>query len=122
MEIHPYTTQTTSLFLHLSIRKTVFSKLSTLKESFVFSDCLFFFFQIRVDVFKQKKIRTDETLLSISSFNDFKISRWNLTTIIYIISIPALAHVLRLDAVRLLKSHRFCVQECTAHHPLSCRY
>lgn len=52
VEIHPNTAQTTSLFFsHLSIRKTVFSKLSTLKGS--------------VDVFKEKKIRMDETLFSI---------------------------------------------------------
>ena len=48
--------------LFMRVRKTVFSKLSTLKGSFVFSDCLF---RIRVDVFKEKKIRMDETLFSI---------------------------------------------------------
>ena len=56
---------------------------------------------------REKNTNGRNLILNLLSFNGFKISPWNLTTIIYIILIPALAHVFRLEAVRPLKPFNF---------------
>lgn len=100
-EIHPNTAQVTSLLFFFPSAHTQDGVFKTFHAKGKFRFQWLFISDTCRRFQREKNTNGRNLIFNLLSFNGFKISPWNLTTIIYIILIPALAHVFRLEAVRL---------------------